>query len=144
MASKKKSTQRKKREHETLGRLGAKLGAHKAAVYLKNPDKAKKLFEQALGKGKGEQGPLGEAWESMRDLVRLGKAYVRKEYTKIPWQSLLLVGGAIVYFVTPVDFVPDFLLGLGFTDDIAVLAWVMKTIQKDVEAFRAWEAQQGS
>ncbi|MGE0005159.1 MAG: YkvA family protein [Parvibaculaceae bacterium] len=29
--------------------------------------------------------------------------------------------GALAYFVLPLDAVPDFLLGLGFTDDMAVL-----------------------
>jgi uncharacterized membrane protein YkvA (DUF1232 family) len=30
--------------------------------------------------------------------------------------------GAIAYFVLPIDMVPDFLAGLGFTDDASVLA----------------------
>lgn len=29
--------------------------------------------------------------------------------------------GALAYFVLPLDVIPDFLLGLGFTDDLAVL-----------------------
>ena len=29
--------------------------------------------------------------------------------------------GALAYFIMPVDMVPDFILGLGFTDDMAVL-----------------------
>lgn len=29
--------------------------------------------------------------------------------------------GALAYFILPIDVVPDFILGLGFTDDLAVL-----------------------
>ena len=32
---------------------------------------------------------------------------------------------ALVYFITPTDLVPDFIGGLGFTDDAAVLATVI-------------------
>ena len=38
--------------------------------------------------------------------------------------------GALAYFVMPFDLVPDFLLGVGFTDDAAVLAGVVATIRK--------------
>lgn len=34
--------------------------------------------------------------------------------------------GALAYFVLPADFVPDFVPALGFTDDAAVLATVVK------------------
>lgn len=30
--------------------------------------------------------------------------------------------GALVYFIVPLDFIPDFILSLGFTDDATVLA----------------------
>jgi len=32
---------------------------------------------------------------------------------------------ALVYFITPADMIPDFIAGLGFTDDAAVLAMTM-------------------
>jgi uncharacterized membrane protein YkvA (DUF1232 family) len=39
-------------------------------------------------------------------------------------QATLL--GALAYFILPFDVVPDMLLGLGFTDDMAVLAGVVR------------------
>ena len=36
--------------------------------------------------------------------------------------------GAIAYFVLPVDMVPDFLAGLGFTDDASVLAAALAAV----------------
>ena len=36
--------------------------------------------------------------------------------------------GALAYFILPFDFVPDFLPVLGFTDDAAVLAAVLKLV----------------
>lgn len=39
---------------------------------------------------------------------------------------------ALAYFVLPLDIVPDFLLGLGFTDDIAVLAAALNAVRGSV------------
>ena len=37
--------------------------------------------------------------------------------------------GALAYFILPVDVIPDFILGLGFTDDVTVLAAAIATIR---------------
>ncbi len=37
--------------------------------------------------------------------------------------------GALAYFVMPFDVVPDFLLGLGFTDDLAVLVTAISIVR---------------
>lgn len=36
--------------------------------------------------------------------------------------------GALAYFVVPTDLVPDFVIGLGFTDDAVVLATAIRSI----------------
>lgn len=40
--------------------------------------------------------------------------------------------GALAYFVIPFDFVPDFLLAVGFTDDITVLAGVIAMVRSHI------------
>ncbi len=39
-----------------------------------------------------------------------------------------LTMGAVAYFVAPADVIPDFIAGLGFTDDAAVLVAAIKAI----------------
>ena len=38
--------------------------------------------------------------------------------------------GALGYFILPLDIIPDVILGLGFTDDLAALAWALFTLKK--------------
>ncbi|MCB1377959.1 MAG: DUF1232 domain-containing protein [Alphaproteobacteria bacterium] len=40
--------------------------------------------------------------------------------------------GALAYFIMPVDMVPDFILGLGFTDDMAVLLAAFNVVRTHV------------
>jgi uncharacterized membrane protein YkvA (DUF1232 family) len=40
--------------------------------------------------------------------------------------------GALAYFVLPFDFVPDLLLGLGYTDDAAVIFTAFKAAQAHI------------
>ncbi len=41
--------------------------------------------------------------------------------------------GALAYFVLPADVVPDFLAGLGFTDDASVLAAAIAAVGRHLE-----------
>jgi len=39
-----------------------------------------------------------------------------------PFHARATLLGALAYFVLPIDIVPDFIIGLGFSDDITILA----------------------
>lgn len=70
---------------------------------------------------------------------RMVMAYSRREYPHLPWKSLLSIIGAILYFLNPLDLIPDFIPGIGLLDDITVLAWAYKSLGADVARFEEWE-----
>lgn len=43
-----------------------------------------------------------------------------------------LLVAALAYFVTPIDLIPDFIAGLGYTDDAAVLAAAMGLVSGNI------------
>jgi uncharacterized membrane protein YkvA (DUF1232 family) len=49
--------------------------------------------------------------------------------------------GGLIYFVLPLDIFPDFIPLLGFFDDAAVIAYIVRTIQQDLDAFTDWERE---
>jgi uncharacterized membrane protein YkvA (DUF1232 family) len=69
-------------------------------------------------------------------------AWWRGEYRAIAPQALLAVVAALVYFLVPLDMVPDWLLGVGLLDDLAVLAWVLRTWDGELQAYRDWRETQ--
>src|SRR5438128_429822 len=107
----------------------------KAEEYLKSPDKLGKLVNEATDKAKGKDGPLKEVWDSLMACFRMIKAYANGSYREIPWQSLVMIVASIVYFVMPIDLIPDFIVGLGLLDDVALLGWTIKTFGTDIDAF---------
>ena len=66
------------------------------------------------------------------------------EYRQIPWRSFLLAVGALVYFLTPADLIPDVLVGTGLLDDAAVVAYVLRMLHDELGEFYAWEREQAT
>jgi uncharacterized membrane protein YkvA (DUF1232 family) len=63
------------------------------------------------------------------------KAYVQGNYTKLPLITLIKITAALLYFVMPFDFIPDFLPFIGFADDLAIVVWVGKAIKEELDEF---------
>ncbi len=72
-------------------------------------------------------------------LGRLIKAYALGQYREIPWKTLLLIVAAVLYFVNPLDLVPDIVPLTGLTDDFAILVWVYGSVSNETEKFLLWE-----
>ena len=49
-----------------------------------------------------------------------------------PFRVRLTLIGALAYFVMPFDVIPDMVFGVGFTDDLALLAYVLKTVHANI------------
>ncbi|MBC9249777.1 hypothetical protein A9179_05765 [Pseudomonas alcaligenes] len=84
----------------------------------------------------------GQLRSDLQRLLGLCMAWWRGEYRAINAQALLSVVAGLVYFLTPLDAVPDWLLGAGLLDDLAVLAWIMRTWAAELQAYEDWRAQQ--
>jgi uncharacterized membrane protein YkvA (DUF1232 family) len=123
------------------GALFARLTT-KAIAYLKDPDKLRDLVRQTRTKADGAAGSaaLKDMWQSLLSMLRLLRAYANGQYRNVPGKSLILIVAGILYFLLPIDVIPDFLLGVGFLDDAAVLAWVFNAVRKVLDDFSQWEA----
>lgn len=108
---------------------------------MENPQGLRFKLESAIEKinKKNVTDSLGVYVEELKTLIRLTKLWGTRKYSGVETQTILYTIVAVVYFVTPTDFVPDFILGLGFVDDIAVLSWVLGMIKDDLQKFKDWE-----
>lgn len=108
---------------------------------MDNPQGLKFKLDSAIEKisKKSVTDALGVYVEELKTLIRLTKLWVTRKYSGVETQTILYTIVAVIYFVTPTDFVPDFILGLGYVDDIAVLSWVLGMIKEDLQKFKDWE-----
>jgi len=72
-------------------------------------------------------------------MIRMVRAQFSGAYTDFPWKSLVMIVGALLYFITPIDLIPDFIPGLGLTDDISIVYWVYQSLREDIARFEIWE-----
>lgn len=122
-----------------MGRLGAQFVRRQAAAYAREPQRLGALLRSVQDKAQHAREPLTEVWDDFMLLVRMLRAYHAGQYRTLPWRSLLLVVGAVLYFVMPADLIPDLIPGVGLLDDAAVIAWTVRTLRTDLAAFRSWE-----
>lgn len=114
----------------------------RAEEYLHDAKKSREFVEDAYRKANNKSATSTlqtNFWSQIKAFIRMLKAYINKEYTVVPWASIVLAGGAVLYFLTPIDLILDWLPLAGFIDDAAVLVFVMRQIRLDLEKFQAWE-----
>ena len=68
-------------------------------------------------------------------LTRLTKAWRNNEYTEVSYVTVFLSVAILLYFVSPIDLVPDFIPIVGGLDDVLLLGFLLKMIDKEIERF---------
>ena len=108
---------------------------------MDNPQGLKFKLDKATEKisKKNVMDSLGVYVDELSTLIRMAKLWASRKYTGVNTQTILYTVVAVIYFVTPTDFVPDFIIGLGFVDDIAVISWALGQIKDDLDLFKQWE-----
>ena len=54
-------------------------------------------------------------------------------YKEIPWRTIAALTGALIYVLSPIDLILDFIPGIGFLDDALVIGLAIKLAQPDLE-----------
>lgn len=114
----------------------------RAKGIVKDNDRLKNLL---LNVGK-KLANIGDGSEESRGfvgqlklLIRMIRAHVNGTYRAFSPMTLIMFAFALVYFITPIDLIPDFIPALGFTDDIAVALMIMRRFSGDIEEYKQWE-----
>ena len=80
--------------------------------------------------------------EPIKVSYRLIRACANGSYRSISLDNFGLIIAAIIYFVMPVDALPDFIAVFGLTDDAAILAWTFNKVKEELDRFTKWESEQ--
>lgn len=110
----------------------------RAKHLLQHPDELLAILGDAMRKAYSKRSVLVHIFEDFLLLFRFVKAWVVGDYRQVPKKSVFWALLAILYFLSPLDLIPDILPG-GYIDDIFVISYVLKKIRVDLDQFRLWE-----
>lgn len=79
--------------------------------------------------------------EPVSVFVRMVKAHFNGS-RKLTNSTLGLILLALVYFVSPIDIIPDFLGVIGFADDLSVILAIYAKVKDEISDFLDWERTQ--
>ena len=86
-----------------------------------------------------EERVRGQFWRTVKRAARqvpfleeVVAAYYCALDTRTPLRVRGVLLAALAYFVLPTDFIPDFIFGFGFTDDVAVLTAAITALRSHI------------
>ncbi|AFQ44114.1 YkvA family protein [Desulfosporosinus meridiei] len=116
----------------------------KALEYIKDKDKSMGLLNEAIQKASAQRNRLGEVWEKLHLLFGVFRDWLNGSYKELPKRSLFMIVLGIVYFVSPIDGVFDYIPFGGLIDDAAVAGFVISQVSADLEKYKLWKKQVNS
>ena len=112
---------------------------------IKNVDEsdieyAWKKGKKAIDKyGNNPPGALAKIWRDIKLMIGLITDYAQGNYKDVSWKVMAAVTGAVVYFVSPIDVIPDFLPIMCYLDDALVIKLALDMSGDDLSAYERWK-----
>ena len=114
----------------------------KAAACVADPAKMKWLVgrvRQCCGKD-----GLAKVRDHLSLLADMASDITGGRYNGYSKGNFLFAVAALIYVVSPLDLVPDFLIGLGLLDDVAIVGWAMSRLKDEVDKYQSFKSEQSA
>ena len=109
---------------------------------LKNEDKMERFLQKLEQKLKTVP-VAGNALAYVPLMMSLVRSYVKEEYTEPPITSMISIVVALIYFLSPIDLIPDTIPVAGYMDDAVVVSGCLALVRTDLEDYRIWRKENG-
>lgn len=86
------------------------------------------------------EGLRGKVVAYVKLVIRMITNSVSGRYPDLPWQTLIMIVAGLLYFIAPLDAIPDFIPIAGLVDDVTILAWLGKSFSDDLAKYKEWES----
>ena len=114
----------------------------RAGRILRSATATRWLVQAGFNRSDRLKGRLGETFSDLILLASLLRDWVTGRYKNVPWGSLLTIAAALVYFLMPLDAIPDLVVALGLMDDVAVISRALTLTRSDLERYQQWRNEQ--
>lgn len=77
--------------------------------------------------------------EDVKTFFSMLKDFFTRKYTDVPVGTIMAIAGSLLYVLSPIDLIPDFLPVIGMVDDAAIIALCLKFVQADLEKYKQFK-----
>lgn len=105
---------------------------------LKDSSRLNKLYKLALKKF-DKLGLSEFTLQNLKIMISMAQDFINGNYRAYNRKNVILIISGLLYLVNPFDLIPDFLIGIGFLDDIYVMKFIIKKITKEIDRYNAWK-----
>jgi uncharacterized membrane protein YkvA (DUF1232 family) len=88
-------------------------------------------------------GLLTRLFQDLRLLIPLIKDYWKGTYRDLSVKSIVIFVVALAYIISPIDLIPDYIIGLGQIDDAVILGVSLYFLEKDLRKYKEWKDRNG-
>lgn len=115
--------------------------SEKAKELIDNPEKVSTVLEKAISlcDDMGKIRIIGKHFREASLVCNMLNDYICKRYTKIPSATVITLLAAVLYFISPIDIIPDFLPLIGHLDDMMVFAFVRDAAKAYLKKYEKWK-----
>ncbi len=99
--------------------------------------------EEAINKKFSGANTLAKFAELGKIMVAMLKDVKNGIYPEIPWFTIATAVLALLYVLNPFDLIPDFIPGIGYIDDVSVMAIGVGWIESDLHKYLDWKIKEG-
>ncbi len=87
-------------------------------------------------------GPLGRYLDDVKLLISIVRDYWSGEYRAVPWWAISAIVFTLLYVVSPIDLIPDFIPVIGYMDDAAVVSVCLMLVEQELHTYKKWKMEQ--
>ena len=84
-------------------------------------------------------GFLARLFQDLKLLIPLIKDYWKGIYRDVSVKSIVIFIVALAYIISPIDLIPDYIIGLGQIDDAVILGLSLYFLEKDLRKYQEWK-----
>lgn len=107
---------------------------------IDNKERVNSILEKTIKKLAKVKDKTKEFKDNLGVALSLVKDWVTGNYKEVPKKTIIYLIGAFIYFLMPIDMIPDFIFKFGLLDDVAVLNFVLSSFIDDIEKYKKFKS----
>ena len=111
------------------------------AIAIFNSMKSNKISDEDLHKAEEKAKNLNDYMKDFMLLIDMCKDSINGKYPIDKW-NLSIIIGTIIYVVSPIDAIPDFIPVVGWLDDATIVGYALSKLAQEISNYKAFKEKQ--